>query len=148
LKAGPSTKIAKRTPRRGAGLYPISKTRAETYLSFIGTETDSRQVTCQEQRIWTVLVNEDNNRNPDAWASTERWRIRMKNYNVVFCVVAASAVALSFLAVGCDREISKTTRTSVNNDGTVKTQEKTVSQSPDGTVTKTQESKTTETNTK
>ena len=67
----------------------------------------------------------------------------MKNHNVVI-YVAASVMALSFLTVGCDREVSKSTRTSVSSDGTVKSQEKTVTQSPDGTVTKTQESTTTE----
>lgn len=67
----------------------------------------------------------------------------MKNRKVVV-FVAASVMALSFLTVGCDRNISKSTRTSVDRDGTVKSQEKTVTQSSDGTVTKTQESKTTE----
>jgi hypothetical protein len=67
----------------------------------------------------------------------------MKNRNVVICF-ALSALALSFLTVGCDREVSKTTSTSLSRDGTVKTQEKTVTESKDGTVTKTQESKTTE----
>jgi len=53
-------------------------------------------------------------------------------------------MALSFLTVGCDREVSKTKSTSERRDGTVKSKEKTVTQSPDGTVTKTQETKTTE----
>jgi hypothetical protein len=67
----------------------------------------------------------------------------MKNRKVVI-YVAAFFMALSFLMVGCDREVSKTKSTSVSSDGTVKSQEKTVTQSSDGTVTKTQESKTTE----
>ena len=67
----------------------------------------------------------------------------MKNRKVVFCV-ATSVLALSFLTVGCDRKVSTTKNTSVSSDGTVKSQEKTVTQSPDGTVTKTEESKTTE----
>ncbi len=67
----------------------------------------------------------------------------MKNRKVVICV-AASVMALSFLTVGCDREVSKSKSASVSRDGTVKSQEKTVTQSPDGTVTKTQESKTSE----
>ena len=46
-----------------------------------------------------------------------------------------SAVALSFLMVGCDRTISKTESSSVSTDGTVKSKEKTVTQSSDGTVT-------------
>jgi hypothetical protein len=67
----------------------------------------------------------------------------MKNRNVVVCI-ALSALTLSFMIVGCDQQVSKTTSTSVGKDGTVKSVEKVVTQSPDGTVTKTQESKTTE----
>jgi hypothetical protein len=52
-----------------------------------------------------------------------------------------SALALSVLFVGCDRTISKEERTTVGSDGTVKTKEKTVTQKPDGTVTKTEETK-------
>ena len=54
---------------------------------------------------------------------------------------ATSALALSFLIVGCDRTLSKTESTTVSSDGTVKSKEKTVTQSPDGTVTKTEETK-------
>ena len=61
---------------------------------------------------------------------------------VVMCV-ATSALALSFLLVGCDREVSHTESSSTSNDGTVKSKEKTVTQSPDGAVTKTEESKST-----
>jgi hypothetical protein len=71
----------------------------------------------------------------------------MKNRKGVI-YMAASVMALAFLTVGCDREVSKTKNTSVSSDGTVKSKEKTVTQSPDGTVTKTQESKTTEPNNK
>ena len=53
------------------------------------------------------------------------------------------ALALSSLLVGCAREISHTETSKVNNDGSVRTKEKTVSQSSDGTVTKTEESKST-----
>jgi hypothetical protein len=48
------------------------------------------------------------------------------------------------MTVGCDQQVSKKTSTIVSKDGTVKSEEKVVTQSPDGTVTKTQESKTTE----
>jgi hypothetical protein len=64
------------------------------------------------------------------------------NRIAVMCV-ATSALALSFLLVGCDREVSNTKSSSVSSDGTVKSKEKTVTQSKDGTVTKTEESKTT-----
>jgi hypothetical protein len=55
--------------------------------------------------------------------------------------VAMSTLALSFLLVGCDHEVSKTKTTSVSSDGTVKSNEKTVTQASDGTVTKTEETK-------
>jgi hypothetical protein len=55
--------------------------------------------------------------------------------------VAASALALSLLLVGCDRQVSSTKSSSESSDGTVKSKEKTVTQSPDGTVTKTEETK-------
>ena len=62
------------------------------------------------------------------------------NRMAVMCV-ATSALALAFPLVGCDREVSRTTSSSVSSDGTVKWTEKTVTQSKDGTVTKTEESK-------
>jgi len=66
----------------------------------------------------------------------------MKNCMTVICA-ATSALALSFLLVGCSREVSHTESSSVSSDGTVKSKEKTVTQASDGTVTKTEESKTT-----
>jgi hypothetical protein len=60
----------------------------------------------------------------------------------VVCV-AMSALALSVLLVGCDREVSHTDSSTVKSDGTVKADEKTVTKSSDGTVTKTEESKST-----
>jgi hypothetical protein len=47
------------------------------------------------------------------------------------------------LLVGCDRQVSDTKSSSESSDGTVKSKEKTVTQSPDGTTTKTEESKST-----
>ena len=70
---------------------------------------------------------------------------KIMNRMAVVCV-ATSALALSFLLVGCDKEVSSTKSTSESSDGTVKSKEKTVTQAPDGTVTKTEESKTTSTN--
>ena len=52
-----------------------------------------------------------------------------------------SALALSFLLVGCACEISSEKHSSVSSNGTVKTKEKTVTQSSDGTVTKTEDTK-------
>ena len=65
------------------------------------------------------------------------------NRMAVMCV-ATSALALSCLLVGCDKEVTSTKSSSDSGDGTVKSKEKTVSQSPDGTTTtKTEESKST-----
>ena len=69
------------------------------------------------------------------------------NRMAVMCV-ATSALALSCLLVGCDKEVSKTESTNVGSDGTVKSKEKTVTQTPDGAVTKTEESKSTTTTNK
>jgi len=66
----------------------------------------------------------------------------MKIYMTVISA-ATSALALSFLLLGCAREVSHTESSSVSSDGTVKSKEKTVTQASDGTVTKTEESKTT-----
>jgi hypothetical protein len=68
------------------------------------------------------------------------WRNKMKNRITVICV-AMSALMLSFLLVGCDREVSKEQSSSVSRDGTVQSKEKTVTKAPDGTVTKTEETK-------
>ena len=65
---------------------------------------------------------------------------KIKNCMAVVCV-AMSAVALSLLLIGCDREVSNSKSSSESNDGTVKSTEKTVTQSKDGTVTKTEETK-------
>jgi hypothetical protein len=54
--------------------------------------------------------------------------------------VAMAALALPLL-VGCAHEVSHTKKSSVSSNGTVKSTEKTVTQSSDGTVTTTEESK-------
>lgn len=69
----------------------------------------------------------------------------MKQNIVVGIAAATCALALSFLMVGCDRQVSHTESSSVSSDGTVKSKEKTVTQAPDGTVTKTEETKKTTT---
>ena len=62
------------------------------------------------------------------------------NRMTVMCV-ATSALMLSFLLGGCDREVAHDKSSTVSSDGTVKSKEKTVTESPDGTVTKKEESK-------
>jgi len=64
----------------------------------------------------------------------------MKNHKIVNCV-AMCALALSFLLVGCDRQVSSDKTSEVSSDGTVKSKEKTETKSSDGTVTKTEETK-------
>ena len=54
---------------------------------------------------------------------------------------AMSALALSFLVVGCDRTVSKEESTTIKSDGTVKSKETTVKENSDGTVTKEEETK-------
>ena len=63
----------------------------------------------------------------------------MKNRIVVMCM-AMSALVLPLVMAGCSNEISKTKSSSTSSDGTVKTDEKTVTKAADGTVTKTEES--------
>jgi hypothetical protein len=65
---------------------------------------------------------------------------KIKNCMAVMCV-ATSALALSALLVGCDREVSSTKSSSESSDGAVKSKETSVSKSSDGTVTKTEETK-------
>ena len=62
------------------------------------------------------------------------------NRMAVICVLTA-ALTLPLLFVGCAHEVSHTKKSSVNSHGTVKSTEKTVTESKDGTVTKTEESK-------
>ena len=67
---------------------------------------------------------------------------KIMNYMAIMCV-AATTLTLPLLLVGCDRQVSDTKSSSESSDGTVKSKEKTVTQSPDGTTTKTEESKST-----
>jgi ribose 5-phosphate isomerase len=55
-----------------------------------------------------------------------------------------SALALAVMLVGCDRTVSHEEKSTVKSDGTVKTQEKTVTEKSDGSVIKTEETKKTE----
>jgi ABC-type oligopeptide transport system substrate-binding subunit len=64
----------------------------------------------------------------------------MKNHKIVTCA-AMFALALSCLLVGCAHEISSEKHSTVSSNGAVKTKEKTVTQSWDGTVTKTEDTK-------
>jgi len=67
----------------------------------------------------------------------------MKNRSIVYFAVA-SVLALPFALAGCDREMSSSSSKTTKSDGTVKTEEKSVTKSPDGTVTK-EETSTTKT---
>lgn len=51
-------------------------------------------------------------------------------------ITAATALAgLTLLAGGCEREVAHTERTEIKDDGTVKMQEKTVTEGPGGRTT-------------
>ena len=67
----------------------------------------------------------------------------MKNRinRMVVGFVAMAALSGSFFLVGCAHEISKEKKTTVGRDGSVKTQERTVTEQPDGTVTRKDEYK-------
>ena len=56
-------------------------------------------------------------------------------------LLASLAIALMFPLIGCDRQVSTEKTSDVSSDGSVKSKETTVTKSPDGTVTKTEESK-------
>jgi hypothetical protein len=71
----------------------------------------------------------------------EKQRYIMKKNIMVGICAATSALALSFLMVGCDRQVSHTESSSVSSDGTVKSKEQTVTKASDGTVTKKEETK-------
>ena len=62
------------------------------------------------------------------------------NRIAVICALTV-ALMLPLLFVGCAHEVSHTESSRVSSDGTVKSKEKTVTQSSDGTVTRTEESK-------
>ena len=49
-----------------------------------------------------------------------------------------SALGLSLFAVGCDRTVSHTETDRVHSNGSVSTKEKTVTEHPDGSVSKTE----------
>jgi len=66
------------------------------------------------------------------------------NQRKLFTLAAASVLGFSLLTVGCDKTVSQTEETKVKDDGTVKSKEKTVTESPDGTINKTETKKTTE----
>ena len=55
--------------------------------------------------------------------------------------MAMSALSLSLLLVGCAREVSSEKTTTIRGNGTVRTRESTVTESPDGTVTRKEEYK-------
>jgi hypothetical protein len=54
-------------------------------------------------------------------------------------LLVLAALAFSVFASGCDRTVSKSEKTSVGSDGTVKSKETTVTEKSDGTVVKKEE---------
>ncbi len=61
-------------------------------------------------------------------------------YPVKLLAVLLTVAAAAFVA-GCDRTVSKSEKTSVSSDGTVKSKETTVTEKSDGTVVKKEETK-------
>jgi hypothetical protein len=71
-------------------------------------------------------------------------RINVMKYRQIVCFAFASALALPLVVLaGCDHEVSSSTSTTTKRDGTVKSEEKTVTKSPDGSVTTEEIKKTT-----
>ena len=68
------------------------------------------------------------------------YSILMKHiyYRKFLSMAAIPALGISLLTVGCDRTVSQSEETKVSRDGSVKAKEKTVTEHPDGTVTKTE----------
>jgi hypothetical protein len=58
--------------------------------------------------------------------------------------IALFAIPGLLSLAGCEREISHSEKTEIKEDGTVKSKERTVTQSPDGKTTVTEEKKTTD----
>jgi hypothetical protein len=61
----------------------------------------------------------------------------MRNHGQLITAVFALA-GLALLAGGCEREIAHTERTEIKDDGTVRTQEKTVTEGPGDRTTVTE----------
>jgi hypothetical protein len=64
--------------------------------------------------------------------------MKLKNHRKLLALAAMSALGLSFLTAGCEREVSRTEETKVKKDGTVESKEKVVTENPDGTTNKTE----------
>ena len=67
----------------------------------------------------------------------------MKNPNnpKIITWAAIATLTLSLLTVGCGHTLSKTRETHVSRDGTVRTSEKTVTENPDGTISRSETKK-------
>ena len=65
----------------------------------------------------------------------------MKTFKKILPAVLGAVLALS--VAGCNHTISETKKSTVSSDGSVKTKETSVVQKPDGSVVKTEETKTT-----
>ena len=62
----------------------------------------------------------------------------MKNSQKLITLLAMSALGVSFLMAGCAHEISRTEETHVSPTGRVTTNEKVVTENPDGTINQTE----------
>jgi hypothetical protein len=64
------------------------------------------------------------------------------NQSKLLTLTLMSAFAFSLLTAGCARTISRTEETRVSGSGAVTTKEKTITENPDGTISKTETRKT------
>ena len=60
------------------------------------------------------------------------------NHRKLITLATMAALGLSFLTVGCAHTISRTEQTRVRSNGTVESKEQKVTESPDGTITRTE----------
>jgi hypothetical protein len=66
----------------------------------------------------------------------------MKTRNLTL-LTATSAFALALLTTGCQNTLYKSETQKVKSNGTVETKQRTITENPDGTITRTDEKKTT-----
>jgi hypothetical protein len=67
--------------------------------------------------------------------------MKITNHPKLLTLAAIASLSISLLTVGCGHTLSKTQETHVSRDGTVRTSEKTVTENPDGTISRSETKK-------
>jgi hypothetical protein len=95
-------------------------------------------------RLFSDLLWDATNLNQESTTTENIHNIKRRTMKTckMALLAATSALAL-FLTTGCDRTVSSTETEKVKHDGSVETKEKKVTESPDGTIKKEEEKKTT-----